>query len=63
MHIHDNLKPGQLLQVLDFSQNSLYIYKDKPQGAHWDHTQTVIHPIVNYFIGSDGKLVTDEHIK
>ena len=62
MHIRDNLKPGQLLQVLDFGQNYLNIYQDEPQGAHWDHTQTVIHPIVNYYIGPDGKLVTDEHI-
>ena len=56
------LKPGQLLQVLDFSQNYLNVYQDEAQGAHWDHTQTVIHPIVNYYIGPDGNLVTEEHI-
>ena len=37
------------------------VYQDEPQGSHWDHTQTVIHPIVNYYI-KDGKLVTEEHI-
>ena len=62
VNVHDMLKPGQLLQVLDFSQNYLNVYQDKAQGAHWDHTQTVIHPIVNYYIGTDGHLVTEEHI-
>ena len=57
----ENLKEGQLLQVLDFGQNYMNVFQDEPQGSHWDHMQTVIHPIVNYYIGKDGKLVT-EHI-
>ena len=36
--------------------------KIEPQGSHWDHMQTVIHPIVNYYLDKDGKLVTEEHI-
>ena len=62
MHTRDNQKPSQLLQVLDLGQNYLNVYQDEPQGAHWDHTQMVIHPIVNYYISPDGKLVTHEHI-
>ena len=58
----DNLKEGQLLQVLDFGQNYMNVYQDEPQGPHWDHAQTVIHPIVNFYIGKDEKLVTEEHI-
>ena len=58
----ENLKPGQLLQVLDFGQNYMNVYQDEPQGVHWDHTQTVLHPIVNYYLDDTGKLVTEEHL-
>ena len=50
-----------MLQVLDFGQNYMNVYQDEPPGSHWDHQQTVIHPIVNYY-NKDGKLVIDEHI-
>ena len=50
-------------QVLDFAQNYMNIHVDEPQGCHWDHTQTVIHPIVNFRIcPKDGGLITEEHI-
>ena len=58
----ENLKERQLLPILDFGQNYMNVYQDVPQGSHWDHTQTVIHLIVNYYIGKNGKLVTEEHI-
>ena len=61
-YLKDNLKPGQLLQVLDFSQNYMNIYQDEPQSVHWDHSMTVIRPIVNYFKMEDGKRITEEHI-
>ena len=62
-YIKQNLKPGMLLSVLDFAQNYLNVYPDEPQAAHWDHTQTVIHPIVNFRIcPKDGSLITEEHI-
>lgn len=62
VHCKENLKPGQLLQVLDFGQNYMNIYQDEPQSVHWDHSQTVIHPIVNYYINAAGVLVTEEHV-
>ena len=58
----DNLKPGQLLQVLDFGQNYMNVYQDEPQSVHWDHSMTVIYPIVNYYKTEDGKKITEEHI-
>ena len=62
-YIRDNLKPGYLLQVLDFGQNYLNIFQDEPQSKHWDHTQTTIHPIVNYFIKEGESVATvEEHI-
>ena len=62
IHCKENLKPGQLLQVLDFGQNYMNVYQDEPQGVHWDHSQTVLHPIVNYYLDKEGKLVTEEHL-
>ena len=47
-YLKDNLKPGQLLQALDFGQNYMNVYQDEPQSVHWDHSMTVIHPVVNY---------------
>ena len=61
-YLKDNLKPGQLQQVLDFSQNYMNVYQDEPQSVHWDHSMTVIHPIVNYYKTEDGKKITEEHI-
>ena len=62
LSMKENLKEGQLLQVLDFGQNYMNVFQDEAQGSHWNHMQTVIHLIVNYYIGKDGKLVTEEHI-
>ena len=62
IYCKENLKPGQLLQVLDFGQNYMNIYQDEPQGVHWDHSQTVLHPIVNYYLDKEGKLITEEHL-
>ena len=61
--VKDNLDIGTLLMVLDFAQNYMNVHADEPQGCHWDHTQTVIHPIVIYRkCPVDGKIITEEHI-
>ena len=62
-YIRDNLKPGYLLQVLDFGQNYMNVFQDEPQSKHWDHTQTTIHPIVNFFKQEGESVATvEEHI-
>ena len=62
-YIRDNLKPGYLLQVLDFGQNYMNIFQDEPQSIHWDHTQTTIQPIVNFFIKEGESIaIVEEHI-
>ena len=62
-YIRNHLKVGMLVSVLDFAQNYMNLNVDEPQGAHWDHTQTVIHPIINYRLcPKDGALITEEHI-
>ena len=62
-YIRETLRAGQLLQIMDFGQNYLHVFQDEPQSIHWDHTQSTLHPIVNYYIcPMDGKLVTEEHL-
>ena len=62
-YIRDNLKQGYLLSVLDFGQNYMNVFQDEPQSIHWDHTQTTIHPIVNFFIKPGESVVNvEEHI-
>ena len=62
-YVRDNLKPGYLLQVLDFGQNYMNIFQDEPQSVHWDHTQTTIHPIVNFYFKEGESVITiEEHI-
>ena len=56
----DGLQDGTVLEVLDFAQNYLCYYQDEPQECHWDHSQVTIHPIVCYFKGSCGHLITEE---
>lgn len=61
--VKNNLLPGQLLQVLDFGQNYMNRYQDEPQSVHWDHNQTVLHPIINYYLDpKTNKFTTNEHM-
>ena len=48
-HMRSNFKKGTIVQVMDFGQNYLNIFQDEIQSMHWDHQQTTIHPIVNYY--------------
>ena len=62
-YIKENLQVGMLLQVLDFAQNYMNKYQDEPKECHWDHSQTVLHPIINHRrCPSDGKLIVEEHV-
>ena len=62
-YIKDTLQLGMLLQVLNFAQNYMNIYQDEPKECHWDHSQTVLHPIINHrHCAVDGKLIVEEHV-
>ena len=47
-YIKETLQLGMLLQVLDFAQNYMNKYQDESKEYHWDHSQTVLHPIINH---------------
>ena len=62
-YIKDHLELGILLQVLDFAQNYMNKYQDEPKECHWDHSQTVLHPIINHrCCPVDHKLIVEEHV-
>lgn len=44
-----NLRNGQVLLILDFSQNLLLYSNPEPSACHWDHQQVTIHPVVCYY--------------
>ena len=39
-----NLELGELLSVLDYSQNYLCIHQNEVQALHWSHAQVTMHP-------------------
>ncbi len=43
------MRPGTLVTVRDFAMNYLNIFQDKPSEAHWDHEQTTIFPVMNWY--------------
>lgn len=61
-HILNNLPKGVLLQVLDFGKNYLNKYQNAPQSTFWHNNQTMLHPIVNYYVNDEGDVVTEEHM-
>ena len=57
-HTKENLRPGEVLVVGDFSENYSFIYQDAVQGVHWSNTSCTLHPWVCYYLGQDGKIKT-----
>ncbi len=47
------LKPGELVILMDFAENYLFIVQDAVQGFHWDNSQATLHPFVVYYRGTD----------
>ena len=60
----ETLEYDHLVQVRDFGRNYLNQFQDEPQSLFWYHTQTVMHPIINYYRCPQcpKKIVSDEHI-
>ncbi len=49
----ENLKSGDLLVTVDFSENYAFILQDAAQGFHWNNSQATLHPFVAYYVDSD----------
>lgn len=53
-----NLEDGEILVVLDFSENYKYVAQDTSQDFHFNNTQGTVFPVVCYF-----KEASDNEIK
>lgn len=48
-HLKAHLPEKWTLSVLDFAENYTALFQDEISGAHWNHNQVTIHPIVSYY--------------
>lgn len=49
-----SLKPGEILVIMDFSENYSFIVQDAAQQQHWDNSQATVHPMVVYYKAEGG---------
>ncbi len=47
------LKPGEMIVVLDFSQNAKFVVQDAVQGFHWSNGQATLLPYTLYYKEND----------
>ena len=45
----DNLKTGDFVVTLDFSENFAFVVQEAVQGFQWNNNQATIHPFVIYY--------------
>ena len=56
--LKENLKPGVVIAVGDFSQNYAFVIQDAAQGVHWSKSSCTLHPWVCYYRGQNGLIKT-----
>ena len=52
----ENLSENELIILLDFAENYLFIVQDAVQGFYWENSQAILHPFAAYFRSSNGDL-------
>ena len=51
----NNIEKGEIILVIDYSQNYLCVHQNEVQALHWVHAQVTLHPIcVTYRCPIDG---------
>ena len=45
----NNLKTGNFVITLDFSENFAFVVQEAVQGFHWNNNQATVHPFVIYY--------------
>lgn len=48
-NVKENLKIGEFLVTLDFSENYAFVVQEAVQGFHWNNNQATVHPFVIYY--------------
>jgi hypothetical protein len=56
------LKPGEVIMVMDFAQNYEHKMALEPQGAHWTHKATTLHPVVCYYLCPECNVLRKEEL-
>lgn len=51
----DSSRDGEVLVVVDFSENYSFVYQESVQGVHYNNNQATVHPFAAYN-KVDGKL-------
>ena len=52
----DSLKPYEVIVLGDFAENFQFLIQDEIQSYHWSKQYCTLHPVVIYFVDSDGQL-------
>ena len=47
--LRSDLKEGEFIILMDFSENYSFIVQDAVQGFHWENSQVAVHPFVVYY--------------
>ena len=55
----NNLKEGEIVMALDFSENYMCRYGFEVQPFHWCQQQVTIHPVMLYYADNQGELQKD----
>ena len=53
----NNLCPGQIIKVQDFSENYTCLVPDEVQSLHWSQTQVTLFPVVTFWKVINGNLL------
>ena len=51
--VKENLSPGEVLAVGDFSENYSFVVQDAAQGVHWSNSSCTLHPWICYYKEDD----------
>ena len=52
----ESLDTNTCIILLDFAENFKYMVQDEVQSFHWNNMQCTLHPIVLYYLGTDGNV-------
>ena len=52
----ESLDTNTCIILLDFAENFKYMVQDEVQSFHWNNMQCTLHPVVVYYLGTDGNV-------
>lgn len=55
--LKDQLKPTEVLLVMDFAENRKSSYQDEIKSAHFSKQQITLHPVIAFYRDGQGNLV------